>query len=219
MDKNNLDLFKQALSEGLSDKFDSIAGEYTEEIVCSEKHEIAMRAIVYGKAGEKRALASKMKRMIAIFVAIALLLTSCGIIFRNEIREIFAGVFVKLTYETKDTSEDMITEIYTLEHVPEGYVLKTEAISKMYVLYEFINESGDILCFEQRAMVGSGFVVDSENGYSRIVEIDEYEVYYRFIGENHLYIWNNEKYSINIKSSTQLSNEEIVLMLDGITTK
>ena len=49
MDKSNLELFKQAISEGLSEKFDSVADSYTDEIICSEKHKLAMRTIVYGK--------------------------------------------------------------------------------------------------------------------------------------------------------------------------
>ena len=38
MDKSNLELFKQAISEGLSEKFDSVVDSCTEKIVCSEKH-------------------------------------------------------------------------------------------------------------------------------------------------------------------------------------
>ena len=43
MDKSNLELFKQALSEGVSKKFDQMADECTEEIKYSKKHELAMR--------------------------------------------------------------------------------------------------------------------------------------------------------------------------------
>ena len=47
MDKSNLELFKQAISDGLSKKFDSVVNSYTDEIVCSEQHNLAMRTIVY----------------------------------------------------------------------------------------------------------------------------------------------------------------------------
>ena len=33
MDKGNLELFKQAISEGLSEKLDSVVNSYTDEIV------------------------------------------------------------------------------------------------------------------------------------------------------------------------------------------
>ncbi len=219
MDKSNLELFKQALNEAVSNKFDKMAAECTEEIVYSEKHKLAMRTIVYGKTDTKHVLSPKMRRIIAILIAVALLLTSCGIIFRNEIREIFKEFFVSLTYENDGTSEDMIEEILVLTYVPEGYKLEKESITTVRVRYEYENEDGEILFFEQRALSHSDYYIDSESGYSRIVEIEEYEVYYRFTGKNHHYALSDGKYSMKIKSSTKLSNEDIILMLDGLATK
>ena len=206
MDKSNLELFKQALNEAVSNKFDKMADECTEEIVYSDKHKLAMRTIIYGKADTKCVWSPKMKRIIAILIAVALLLTSCGIIFRNEIREIFKEFFVSLTYENDDTSEDMIEEILIFTYVPE-------------VRYEYENEDGEILFFEQRALTRSGFVVDSESGYSKITEIEEYEIYQRFTNGFYHYAWSDEKYSLKLRSTRQLSNGEIILMLDGIKTK
>ena len=123
MDKSNLELFKQAISEGLSQKFDSVVNSCTDEIVCSEKHNIAMRTIVYGKTDTKRTWSPKMKRIIAILIAAALLLTSCGIIFRNEIREMFEEFFVKLTYSEENNSNNPIEEVYHLEYLPEGILI------------------------------------------------------------------------------------------------
>lgn len=219
MDKSNLELFKQALNEAVSNKFDKMADECTEEIVYSEKHKLAMRTIIYGKADTKRVWSPKMRRIIAILIAVALLLTSCGIIFRNEICEIFKEFFVSLTYENDDTSEDMIEEILVLTYVPEGYKLEKESITTVRVRYEYENEDGEMLFFEQRALTRSDYYIDSESGYSRIVEIEEYEVYYRFTGKNHHYALSDGKYSMKIKSSTKLSNEDIILMLDGLATK
>ena len=219
MDKSNLELFKQALNEAVSNKFDKMADECTEEIVYSEKHKLAMRTIIYGKADTKRVWSPKMRRIIAILIAVALILTSCGIIFRNEIREIFKEFFVSLTYETDDLSEDMIEEVYTLSYVPEGYALEKEKLTSIYVRYEFENANKDTLCFEQRSITSAEFVVDSESGYSQIKDIEEYEVYYRFTGKNHHYALSDGKYSMKIKSSTKLSNEDIILMLDGLATK
>ena len=219
MDKSDLELFKQALNEAVSNKFDKMADECTEEIVYSEKHKLAMRMIIYGKADTKRVWSPRMRRIIAILIAVALLLTSCGIIFRNEIREIFKEFFVSLTYEGDEESNETLKDVYYLSYVPEGYIINKETATNMRVKYEYVNESGEIICFEQRAIISSDFVVDSESGYSKIQEIEKYEVYYRFTDKYHIYIWNNEKYSMSIKSSTYLSNEEIILLIDGITTK
>ena len=220
MDKSDLELFKQALSEGVSNKFDKMAAECTEEIVCSEKHNLAMRAIVYGKANTKGGMSPRTKRLIAILVAAALLLTSCGIIFRNEIREMFEDVcefFVAITYTEKGSDGATIEEVYKLSYIPEGYSLKDEKIRTVRIQYDFQNENGDYIWFEQKLLDGTDFVVDSDEVYTRINEIEKYEIYYRYTGTKHIYIWNDGKYSMNLSSNVQITNDEVVLILDGIT--
>ena len=219
MDKSNLELFKQALNEAVSNKFDKMADECTEEIVYSEKHKLAMRTIIYGKADTKRVWSPKMRRIIAILIAVALLLTSCGIIFRNEIREIFKEFFVSLTYENDEKTQQIIEEVYSLSYIPDGYFLEKEMIEKTFVRYEYKNESGETFFFEQRALIQSDYYIDSESGYSKIEEIEEFDVYYRFTDKNHHYAWNDGKCSIKMKSSVKLSNEEIIFIIDGITVK
>ena len=222
MDKSNLELFKQAISDGLSKKFDSVVNSYTDEIVCSEQHNLAMRTIVYGKADAKRTWSPKMKRIVAILIAAALLLTSCGIIFRNEIREIFEDVydfFTAITYTEKGSDGEIIEEVYELTYLPEGYKLEKENIYDLCVTYTFADKNNNVIIFEQRILDGSDFTVDSESGYSQMKEIEEYDVYYRFTTKYHHYIWNDGKYAMSIKSKTELSPEQIVQLIDGIKVK
>ena len=145
MDKSNLELFKQALNEAVSNKFDKMADECTEEIVYSERHKLAMRTIVYGKADTKRVWSPKMRRIIAILIAVALLLTSCGIIFRNEIREFVEEFFVKITYSSDEDGKvidldlDKIDQAITL-------LFETKSLDALmgngvnYVLEAFLSE-------------------------------------------------------------------------------
>ena len=89
MDKTNEELFKQAINEALTNKFQRMADACDEEIVCSRRHRKAMRAIVSGKTPRKP-LSTK---MIAILVAAAvLLLAGCAIIYRDEIREFITNI-------------------------------------------------------------------------------------------------------------------------------
>lgn len=222
MDKSNLELFKQAVAEGFSNKIDSIASSYTEEIVCSEQHKIAMQTIIHGKIGEKTAKSLKTKRIIAILIAAALLLTSCGIIFRNEIRDIFESIydfFVAVSYTEEDSDGATIEEVYKLGYVPEGYSLEKEITRPLCIQYKFINQSGDYFWFEQNLIDGTDFVVDSESGYTKFVDVENYEVYYRSVDEKHFYIWNDGKYSIKLSSSTEITNNEILLIIKGILIK
>ena len=219
MDESNLELFKQAISEGLSEKFDSVVDSCTEKIVCSEKHNIAMRTIVYGKANTKRTWSPRMKLIIAILIAAALLLTSCGIIFRDEIREVIEEFFASITFSESESDTNTIEEVYELTYLPEGYTLEKENIYDLCVTYKFVDKNNNVIIFEQRVFERTSFTIDSEKGYSHIKEIDAVNIYSRYTGENYLYIWNDGQYSLSLKSNKELSNDEIVLILDGLTIK
>ena len=222
MDNSNLELFKQAINEGLSNKIDSITNSCSEEIVYSEKHKLAMRIIVHGKIGRKSATSLKVRRIIAILVAAALLLTSCGIIFRNEIREIFEDIydfFVAVSYTEEDSDGTTIEEVYKLGYLPEGYYLENSITRTLCIQYKFANESGDYLWFEQKLIDGTDFYVDSESGYTKILDVENYEVYYRNTDKKHFYIWNDGKYSLKLFSNTEMTNNEILLLIKGIVIK
>lgn len=219
MDKSNLELFKQALNEAVSNKFDNIAAGCTEEIVCSEKHNLAMRAIVYGKSDTTRTWSPKMKRIVAIIVAAALLLTSCGIIFRNEIREVFKDFFASITFEGDESEVNTIEDIYQLKYIPDGYSLAEENVSPLSVVYKYVDDRGNVIRFEQHVLDGSDFAVDSESGYSKILTVNTHDIYYRCTKTSHFYIWNDNDYSLLIRSSTELQNEELIKIINGITVR
>lgn len=218
MQNNNLTLFKKAIRDGLCNKIDSIANSCTDEIVCSEKHRLAVRTIVYGKIDAKRIWSPRVRRLIAILIAAALLLTSCGIIFRNEIREVFEDFFVKFVYEGENETLKTIKEVYYPSYIPEGYTLEKESITSTRVKYKFLNDEGELFYFEQRPLDCGEFVVDSESGYSKIETVNDFEVYYRLDNNYHSYIWNNESYFMKIISTSKLTNEDVALILDGIIT-
>ena len=132
-------------------------------------------------------------------------------------REIFDKYFVKISYDSEEA--DLIEDVYELGYLPEGYSLKDEKIRPVRVFYEFKNEAGDYIWFEQKLLDGTDFYIDSEEGYSRIDEISDYEIYYRYTNNNHLYVWNDSKYSMCIKSTIKLSIEDMLSILNGITTK
>ena len=219
MEKSNSELFKQAINEGLSNKFDNIVQECTEEITYSDKHKLTMRTIIYGKTNNKRTLSPKMRRIIAILVAAALLLTSCGIIFRNEIREFFREFYVRLNYSDNDSEVKEIEAVYKLTYLPEGYYIKEERVTPVSVYYHFTNKNDNNIWFDQSVLNGTVFFVDIENGYTKIQNIQNYEVYYRYTDKNHFYVWNDGKHAIRIKSSIKISTEEMILIINGIVIK
>lgn len=219
MDKTNEALFKQAINEALTNKFQRMADACDEEIVCSRRHRKAMCAIVNGKTPRKP-LSTK---MIAILVAAAiLLLAGCAIIYRNEIRDFITNIreiFIELRFEEGDQESREIEEIYELTYIPEGYSLKNQQINRMRVQYVFENEESDAIKFIQRSLDASSFNIDSEHSDNTVLDIGNYIIYTRKTGDTFYYLWNDGKYAMQIHSSERLSDDELLLIIDGIRIK
>ncbi len=80
--------------------------------------------------------------------------------------------------------------------------------------------NGDQIWFEQSILNGTNFVLDIEDGgYSQIKEIEDYVIYYRDTDPKHVYIWNDGKYYMQLISNQKISNEELLMMLHGMTNK
>ena len=222
MEKSNLELFKQALNEAWDNKIRREVESCTEEIVTSERHKATMQAILDGTYDKSAKWKLTRDKVIAILVAAALLLTSCAVIYRNEIRDIVEKVFedfCKATYSDEGADEDAIEDIYELSYVPEGYVLEESVITPLRVRYVFINTQNDTIVFEQRVLDYSSFAFDIENGYNLLLNNNGMDVYYKNTPKYHFYLWNDGKCSLLITSNNKLSNEEIQTVINNLTIK
>ena len=222
MDKTNEALFKQAINEALTNKFQRMADACDEEIVCSRRHRKAMRAIINGKTPRKT-MTPMNRRVIAILVAaILLLLASCAIIYRDEIREFVTNIkefFVEIKFDEGENDSQYIDEIYELTYLPEGYSFKEERINHMVVQYVFANQDNKSIRFIQQTLDNASFSVDSEHGDTVIIEIEGYTVYFRQTGNMYYYLWNDGKYAFQIYSNEQLSDNELLSIIDGLKIK
>ena len=219
MDKTNEALFKQAINEALTNKFQRMADACDEEIVCSRRHRKAMRAIISGKTPRKP-LSTK---MIAILVAAAiLLLAGCAIIYRDEIRGFITNIreiFIELRFEEGEQESRNIEDIYELTYIPEGYALEKENIYKTSVRYVFTNSDNNSIRFIQQPLDSGSFSVDSEHSDTVLIEIEEYTIYSRKTGNMYYYLWNDGKYALQINSSEPLSDKELLSIINGIMIK
>lgn len=219
MDKTNEALFKQAINEALTNKFQRMAEACDEEIVCSRRHRKAMRAIVSGKTTRKP-LSTK---MIAILVAAAiLLLAGCAIIYRDEIREFVTEVrefFVKVSFSEGESESRTIEEVYELTYIPEGYSLENQRINRTSVLYTFVNSEGQRIKFIQQPLDSGSFSVDSEHSGTEIIEFEDLTIYSRKTGDMYYYLWNDGKYALKLNSTDKLSENDLLLIIDGLKIK
>ena len=222
MNKSNLDLFKQALSEGLSSKIESVVRECQGEIRCSKKHAIAMRTIIRGKIPHNRTATPKMRWIIAAILVAALLLTGCAIRFREKIIGFIEEIIrfdVRLTPEDKDAFKDRIDERYELSYVPDGYVFNDSQFSPSVYMQTFVNSDGTLLIFDQIA-AGSGSIYFTYDGNDKILlNVSGYEVYHRIVetaGVMYYYVWNVDGYTFKISSYEEISLDDLALMVSGV---
>ena len=222
MAKSNLELFKQALNEAWDNKIRREVESCTEEIVTSDRHKVTMQAILDGTYDKSAKWKLTRAKVVAILVAAALLLASCAVIYRNEIRDLVEKVFedfCKATYSDEGADEDAIEDIYELSYVPEGYVLEEAITNSTLVRYEFADDKNNVIVFEQNILDYSSFLFDVENGYNLLLNNNGVDIYCKSTKEYHYYLWNDGLYSVRIQANTPISNEELKLIINGITTE
>ena len=217
--KTNQELFKQALVEGVNRRLDREIATCDEEITYSRRHIKNMARIVNGKQIKK----PLNRKMIAILVAAAiLLLAGCAIIYRNEIRDFITDIrehFVKVSFSEGENESQNIEEIYELTYVPEGYSLEKEEVNRIFVQYLFVNEDDDYIKFIQQSLDSSSFSVDIEHGNYDIINIGEYEIYYRQTDGINYYLWNDGKYAMQLYAFNELPEQTLMLIINGINAK
>lgn len=222
MAKSNLELFKQALNEAWDNKIRREVESCTEEIVTSDRHKVTMQAILDGTYDKSAKWKLTRAKVVAILVAAALLLASCAVIYRNEIRDLVEEIFedfIKTTYSDEDTDGETIEEVYELSYILEGYMLEESIITPLRVRYVFVNAQNDTIVFEQRVLDNSKFLFDIKNGYNLLLNNNGMDVYYKNTPEYHFYLWNDGKCSLLITSNNKLSNEEIQTVINNLTIK
>ena len=220
MEKCELDLFKQALSEGIEKRINSEIAGYSEQITYSRRHRIAMRTIIHGKLGERSQRSIPMKRIIAIVAILAFLLTACAIVYRAEIRELIReitsdGEGIRIKFFGKSEEPSKLSERYELTYVPEGYTMMTNEKYLSSYFYEYHDSEENKLIFEQ-CKLDSVFFVDSDGEYERTIQVDGFRVYFKALEEHYYYLWNDGKYGMTILSDVEISDEDLILIVRGV---
>ena len=219
MTQSEKKLFAQAVAEGLVEKYDAQIATIDENVVCSTRHTKRMKQILAGQTPTHNRISKK--TIGAILLAAALLLTGCTAhVFRNEIRDFFVKAydsFVKVTFDPEQQGGKGSIEVaYHLSYVMEGYELVSEEAASTDIIYEYKNLAGNMLTFGQYLLDGTNVILDSEHGYAEMREVKDYRVYYKFDGLQHIYIWNDGLYALMLISSTELSHEDLINLLNGI---
>ena len=215
-------LFKSAILEALSQKYEQELAECREDAKCSKEHYLRISKItgipLARVMGKRRSIR---RTFVAILIAAALLLAGCtAYVYRNEIKDFieeFYDTYIKVSYsEAQIENESYIREVYSLSYVPEDYQLVSEVKNALYVKYMWKSKNGDTLVFEQSLIKESDFFLDSEVEGMQCIEYNGVFVYRRSNNNIWLYFWNDDKYGMSIDSDQKLSDEVLQEIIEGI---
>ncbi len=217
----DLELFKQALSEGLNLRIQSGITSCTEKLICSKEHRAAMAAILGGTYKKPLFWSSTRTKIAAILVAAMMLLAGCTVLYKDEIRDFIEHIYeeyIEVTFSDGGNEKIKIEEVYELTYIPDGYVLENTHISNLAIQYTYINSNKDEFYFQQNRLEAY-FGFDSESGYSKFTTVNNINVYHKQTPYYNNYLWNDGKYAMLITSTNELSSEELQKIIEGIKAR
>lgn len=220
MNKDERELFRQALAEAFVRKYERDLAECRETAQCSDEHIRRINEIIRQNE-EMNGQRNRRAWLVALLVAATLLLMACtAYAYHEEIKNFVEKVYedyIKVTYdeEIATPSADVIVNHYTLGYVPDGYVSTVELYLTATSRCEWKNSNGDYLFFEQCVLDSTSFSLDVEAGETTVITYGDYIVYCR-ISDTFTYIWNDGFYSFSIISSKSLSEDTFIRILEGM---
>lgn len=211
-------IFGQMCQQALVNQYNREMSQCQENAKCSHAHYRKMSAILGYKVKENRRFT---KRVIAaILAAVILLLAGCtAYVYREELRGLVAEIhelYIKIFPDdgNRNQAQDTITEIYSLDYVPDGYTIVRESIWSSRVRYEWRNEFGDAIIFTQSTTISGSF--DREHGGYEIINIDGKEIFYHYGVSSYVYLWFDGKYYMDLTFDEELPEDELLFILNGI---
>lgn len=218
MTKSDLELFKEALTEGVSRHFQNEIDSFEGEVVISERHKRAMRAIFDGAQVRPFVWPSARAKIAAAALAASILLASCAVAYRDEIRIFVEKVYedyISVSFENPDEAPKQIEEYYGLTYIPEGYYIKDHnqlSLSNRYILE---NDKGEEIVFAQTVLAKTS-ILDSEHGDHYMIYINGKEIYCSVNATQYRYMWNDGRYALAIESQSPLDEDVLGKIIEGI---
>lgn len=225
MDEHNNRIFlKQAILDGMSQKYEEEMALNEETADCSKQHYVKMRRILNLHGTNVINMKFNKRALIAILIAAALLLAGCSVYVFHEaifdfIEEIYDD-YIRISYNADlESNDEKIENIYLLHYIPEGYELKEDLSNPGMVYYLWQNNTGETIIFKQFTLSDFEFLSDGENGSTIIFEYNQLKIYCRKIDNSYHYIWSDGYYALALHSSVEWDENEIIKIIDNLEIK
>lgn len=209
-------LFGELCEKSLSNQYEKEISK--ENAKCSNSHYEKMSVILGYNVKRYRLHLSK-RLIAAILAAAILLLVGCtAYIYREKIKNLIAEIhdkYVKVFSDDEENNTIPINEIYSLEYIPEGYDCIEETILPILVSYKWQNDEGNVISFTQDVM-NTNIFIDVEHGYSKVMELENVEIYYKNTSQLNHYIWSDSVYLMKLSFDIELQESELIKIIQGI---
>jgi len=164
---------------------------------------------------ERKALKSRV--IVAIVAAVLALLTSCAVIFREEI----GGFIVSFFDDHADFGHEkpplsVIDVYYEPTYIPDGFDYIDGMKMPITVAYYYKNGANEEIRIEQLLLSNSSFTLDTENAEHGTRMIGETAVYYSIKKSTCTLVWRNETCIFLLMCPDSFSWEEIERIILGI---
>ena len=218
----NKELFKQAVSEGLTLRINQDTA-CAENIICSDGYYRKLSEIFGFEVTRPNPKRKMLRRTaLAALIAAALLLAGCAaIVYREQIGDFFVNTYetyIKGYFVSNDEENvESIEEFYTLTYVPEGYELVEEKNIGFFAMSTWETQDGNQLIFEQSLITTGLFYLDNEKGESNIIETERYTVYIKNLNGKYCCFWSDGDYAFALYIEHEISTKEIERIIEGVT--
>lgn len=159
------------------------------------------------------------KQIVAILIAAAiLLLTSCGIIYRDTIREFIINFYnnnINVSF-SKESEKNKEFNVFEASYIPDGYELIEKIQTTTFVYKKW--ESFDEKYFSIRQNPVENVVFDLDNNFietNQLIIKDKKILFYKY-KTTFCYIWNDRKYAFALDADIGFSNEEAERIISEI---
>lgn len=213
--------------EELAAEYERIVAESADESAeYSLRHYRKMSHIIGERptpsAGIRRA---KLRRTAAALIAaVLLLLAGCtAAYYKDKIGDLFLNIYdtyIKGSFAEDDSANDAkIEEYYVPTYLPDGYELVDDKPGIAVAVSVWENQEGNQMILEQTNIDSGRYFIDNESGQSDVIKTEEYTVYFRNIDGTYRCIWSNEQYAFHLYFEKELTTEEIIRIIEGISPK
>ena len=235
--KDNADTVRELVNELDDKKRQSIEMHYFEDKSIAEIaneldiSENTVKSRLHSGRNEINKKSKRSTKKILLTILIIVLLAIITVFTISGSEEFFSKIFYKF-YDTHieyavdnyylDDAPDMLEEIYTLSYIPEGFelyeVYPTEQEEVINIYTERYHKRDADFSFKQYPLSDRG-TSDNENVETTTEVINGYKVTCSKNISALIYIWDNGRYIFDLHFNYDISHEEAVKIIEGVTKK